>query len=193
MSDDLREILDPIAAILRARPKWRHVPEQVIEQPPDAEGDPRPPVTLPARTEVYVDPAELPEEIVENGGVDLGAQLAVVQSMLAWIWDEMQFRSVTAQYALTGVHLAGQEVEIPVTWDQVPAKTPTSATVTINAPIAWLGRTSARVDPDTVTATGATLVVTVLNAINPGENNPIVYDVAGTYFWVPPYQPEEAP
>lgn len=191
MSEDLRELIDPISAVLRARPRWRQVPEQVVEQPPDSDGNPRPPVTYPARTEIYVDPAELPEEIAAGEGVNLGAQVAMVQSMLAWIWDEMQFRSVTAQGMLRGTYLAGQEVEIPVTWYETPEKTPTSAAVTINAPITWLGRTSARINQDSVTATGATVIVSVLNAITPGETNPIAYDVTGTYFWVPPYQPGE--
>lgn len=192
MSDDLRELLDPIAAVLGARPKWRQVPEQVVEQPPDSEGEPRLPVVIPARTEVYVDPDELPEEITDGGGVNIGAQIAVVQSMLAWIWDKMQFRSVTAQHVLTGTYLAGREVEVPLTWDETPEKTPTSASVTINAPIAWLGRTSARIKPGSVTVTGATVVVYIVSTIAPGSSNPITYDVTGTYFWVPPYQPGES-
>lgn len=190
MSDDLRELLDPISAVLRARPKWRRVPERAIEQPPDSDGNPRSPVTIPARTEVYVDPAELPAEVAEDGSVDLGAQLAVVQSMLAWIWDEMQLRTVTARYVLDdGPYLAGRTLEIPVTWDETPQKTPTSATAAVNASIAWLGRTAPSIKPGSVTATGATLVVRVLSAISPNANNPIVYDVTGTYFWVPPYEP----
>lgn len=191
--EDLRALLDPIAAVLAARPRYRDIPETIYQPPADEDGRQPDPVIYPARTELYVDPADLPAAAVSPNGdaVSLGAQLALVQSMLAWVWDEMQFRSVTAQHVLDdGPYLAGRTLEVPVTWDETPQKTPTSASVTINAPIAWLGRTSARVNPGSVTVTGATVVVTVHNAISPGDNNPITYDVTGTYFWVPPYQQE---
>lgn len=190
---DLRALLDPIAALLAARPRYREVPATVYQPPPDEDGELPPPVTVPARTELYVDPAELPDVVSPDGeAISLAAQVALVHSMLAWIWDEMQLRSVAAQHILaTGPYLTGHVLELDLTWTEPPAATPTSAQVSINAPIAWLGRTTASVKPGSVTALGCTIVVQVLNTISPNPSNPIVYDAQGTYFWVPPYEPGE--
>lgn len=87
---DLRALLDPLAAVRRARPRVRRVPPgSRTPRPTQAVPDPGA-VPTPARTEVYTDPAELPAELVTAaGGVDLGGQVALLLAAVAQLADEV--------------------------------------------------------------------------------------------------------
>lgn len=194
--DDLRALLNPIAAILAARPRYREVPESIYQPPSIDGGSPPEPVIRPAHTELYVDPADLPAEVVgaDGEGVSLGGQLALVQSMLAWVWGEMQIRAAVGRVTLTsgGPFLAGQERDFNITWDEPPLKTPTGGVVTVHAGVAWMGKVTAVIVPGTLTVTGCTVRAAFLNTVVPSGGQPVTLEPQGLYLWVPPYGEEAA-
>lgn len=196
--EDLRGLLDPLAALLRARPRWRHVPEGQFTPEP-TQTDPAPePVPIPARTEVYTDPADLPDVLTVDDTVDLGGQISLVQSALAWLWGELQLRVVTGSVTVTGgpnapqPWAAGTTMDVPVTWDQAPLRTPTGVVVQIEAGILAAGKTTAVVIPESITDLGATVRLTNVSGgpVVVTAQQTITYTAQALYLWVPPYEPE---
>lgn len=189
MSDDLRSILDPLAAVVAARPRWRIIPG-ITYVPDGTEADPTPePVTEPERTELYTAPADLPHEVAADGTVDLVAQVALLQAAVAQLHADVQIRTVSGRATLTsGIHQARQTFELPVLWDEAPLRVPTGGLVSMQPAIAWLGRTTAHVKPGSLSAKGCTVIVSVLSTVVPTVATPITYEVSGIYFFVPPFQ-----
>lgn len=196
--DDLRGLLDPIAAILAARPKWRELPETSYTPPATPEEPDPEPIVTPARTELYVDPADLPDEATGMGGVDLGAQLALLQSMVAWLWSSQQIRQVVGRVTLTAIPpgtaptwAAGETADLAVMWDSAPLIVPADADVEVDAAVAWAGKTTGVVKPGSITSTGCTITVKNISGsvVVPVSAQPITYIVRGLYLYLPPYTP----
>lgn len=198
--DDLRSLLNPVQAILAARPKWREVPESSWTPPATPEEPDPEPVVIPARTELYVDPADLPPEVVSQAGdgVNLGAQLALLQSMVRWLWTSQQIREATGRVTLTAIPpgtaptwAAGESADLAVTWDATPLIVPADGDVEVDAAIAWAGKTSAVVKPGSITSTGCTITVKNISGsvVVPVAAQPITYIVRALYLYLPPYTP----
>lgn len=200
VSDDLRNLLNPIAAVVAARSRWRTIPGYTYN-PPGTEADPDPePVTVPERTEAYIDPADLPPEIVEDGTASLNEQVALLQAAVAQLYGDIQIRSVAGKTTLTavpaGVGLtwdAGEQATLPIVWSSAPLRTPTYADVEVDAPIALLGRTTAQVVAGSITDTGCTIRVTNTSVapVLPTAVSPITYTARALYVFLPPF--EETP
>lgn len=196
--DDLRSLLDPIAAILAARPKWREVPESTYTPPATPEEPDPEPIVTPARTELYVDPADLPDEVTGMGGVDLGAQLALLQSMVAWLWSSQQIRMATGRVTLTAIPpgtsptwTAGETADLPVLWDAPPLIVPVDGDVEVEATLVWQGKTTGQVKAGSITSTGCTVTVKNVSGsvVVPTSSQPITYIVRAQYLYLPPYTP----
>lgn len=197
--DDLRALLDPLQTLLVARPKWRTIPARDETPAPTPEMPDPPQVVIPARVEPYTDPADLPPSLLVDGRVDLAAQIALVQSAVAWLWGELQLRAVTGRITVTGGPLgigawaAGAEMTRAIAWDQVPLRTPTGVVVQIEAGILSAGKTSAVVVPESITDTGCEVLLRNISAgpVIVTAQQPITYTAQGLYLFIPPF--EETP
>lgn len=103
---DLRSLLDPLAIVMAARPVVRT----------EDSGLPR----------AAVDMDKLPEIALSTSaegvtGIDLGAQLALVQAAVARLADQ-QLRGVQAQRVFTGTLIwsAGDTRDVAMTWSTPP-------------------------------------------------------------------------
>ena len=165
IGDDLRGLLDPWKIVHAVRPKYRQVPEQVITPAPTPGAPPPEPVTIPARTEVFTDPADLPAALVTDGAVDLGAQLSLVQAALARFGD-LQIRTVTGATTSAPVVAltlgSGTSHDFPVTWQAPPLAPVKGAVCQIDASVVAAGRLRAVVLDESVTDSGCTVRVTVV-------------------------------
>lgn len=188
---DLRKVLDLAAVLANARPKMRTIPATTYTPAPTTE-DPNPePIPVPERTEVYVDPAELPEAVTTTDGrgrpaLDLGAQLALLQARVAQMGDARTRVAAGRATVTSGVYLAGATFEVPILFDTPALAVPESGWVQIQPAIAWLGRTKAVVKEGSFTKTGCTITVTALNAISLAAANPITYEIVALYSYTPP-------
>lgn len=186
MSDDLREILDPLAAVLAARPRFRQVAATTITPPVTPEQPAPVPIVTPARTEAFTAPGDLPDATVTDDDLDLGAQVALLQAAVAQLWGDLEIRTVAGRFTQTsGVYTAGASYELLIGWDSTPPRTPTGALVSIQSYIGWQGRVTAKVKAGEVSSAGCTVTVSVLNAITPDAARPITFEVSGLYFYVP--------
>jgi hypothetical protein len=188
-ADDLRALLDPWAALLAARPKQRIVPAQTYTPAPLPNLPDPEPVTIPERTELYVDPASLPEELTAAGSVSINALVATLHSAVAWMWDKQEIRAVTGRITLTsGLYQPGV-YDFPVTWDAAPLKVPAGGIVATNAGVAWQGRTHAKIKTGSITSAGCTVTMTVVSATVPTSGQPLTMEAQALYLYLPPYQP----
>lgn len=190
--EDLRWLLDPLAVLRAARPKWRTVEEQTVipEATPEVP-DPEPIVT-PEYTEVYVDAEDLPEEIApeDEVGVSLGAKIALVAGALAQQTDKSALVAVGRVTRTSGLLLPGGTVNLSVTFDTEALAVPESGWVQIQASIAWLGKTYAVVVPGSITSTGCTVRVTALDTVVFTPSDFVTYEAVCLYTYAPPYDPE---
>lgn len=183
---DLRALLAPLDAVLAARPRYRTVPgTRTVPDPTPENPDPAAVVTAP-RVEAYTDPADLPAALTAGGGVDLAAQVALLQGAVAQLWGDLQIRTVTGRVTLTdGAHPAGSRFERGVVWDTPAGRVPGGAIVSIQSHISWQGRVYATVTPGALSEAGCTVTVHVLAPINPDSARPVTIDVTGLYLHVP--------
>lgn len=193
IGDDLRGLLDPWKIVHAVRPKYRQIPEQVITPAPTPGAPPPEPVTIPARTEVFTDPADLPAALVTDGAVDLGAQLSLVQAALARFGD-LQIRTVTGVTTSAPVVAltlgSGTSHDFPVTWQAPPLAPVKGAVCQIDASVVAAGRLRAVVLDDSVTDSGCTIRVTVVGtgAVTVGIALPLTVTATGLYLYWPPFQ-----
>lgn len=191
--DDVRALFDPIAILRAARPKFREVPEQTYT-PPATAGDPDPaPVTVPARTEVYTDPADLPDEVKVDGTVDLITQLGIVQAGLARVVADLQIRTVFASTTLAPTVpltlAAGSTRDVALTWATPPLAHVLGAVARLDVGVAWQGKVTGHVKDGSVTDTGCTVTVTVVGVgtVVITTALPLTVNADGLYLYWPPY------
>lgn len=185
-SDDLRALLNLPEILAAARPKMRTIPATTYTPEPTA-GDPDPePITVPERTEVYVEPTSLPEEIAPGGQVDLVAQVNLLHARLGQIGDTYTRVAVGRAVVTSGVYTIGQSFDVTITFDTPALAVPESGWVQIQPAIAWMGRTKAVVKAGSFTTAGCTVTVTALNAIAPSPGDPITYEAVALYNYTPP-------
>lgn len=178
---DLRMLLDPLRAVLKARPvvHWRS--DDGLEKPAAA-----------------VEPAQLPEAAtvaLPDGslGIDVAAQLALVQSALAQFAD-LQIRTVTGATTtapLVSLTLgSGTSHDFPVTWQTPPLAPVKGAVCRIDASVVAAGRLRAVVLDESVTDSGCTVRVTVVGAgaVTIGIALPLTVTATGLYLYWPPFQ-----
>lgn len=176
-----------LAAVLSASARWTTVPESTYT-PPATDEDPDPdPIVTPERQVIAVDPADLPAEIVdEHGRVSLTQQVAMLWGAVRQVPDQ-EIRTVVGRVTLdSGTYLAGATQDLPVAWDSAPLKVPTGAVVTVHAGVAWMGKVTAAVVPDSLTAQGCVVRVRFLAAVVPRPNQPVTLEPQGLYLWTPP-------
>lgn len=184
--------LDPAGVVRAAAITPETVPERTYQPPPTA-GDPDPaPVTLPAQTRLATTLDALPDILKPGGNLDLAAAVAVLWQLE----HSRELRAVTGHVTLTatpptipvGTWANGMTAELPVTWDEQPPVTPTTGIVVVEAGVAWLGRTAARVKPGSITPTGCVVLATAVGIVpvTPSTGQPINYSVQGLYLFTPP-------
>lgn len=184
---DLRALLDPLAAVAGARPRYRDIAASTVTPDPTPEVPSPSPIVVPARTEAYTAPADLPPSVAV-ATVDLGAQVALVAAALAQLWADAQVRTVAGRVTLTsGAYTAGQSFDRTITWDEAPLRTPTGGVVSISSGFTWSGKCTAKIKPGTLSDTGATITIKALAAFTPDGSQPVTFEVAGLYFYVPPF------
>lgn len=190
MAGDLRGLLDPLNAVTVARPKWREVPAETYT-PPGTTVDPDPaPVTVPAYTQVYTDPADLPAQVTNDGAVDLGAQLALLQAAVGQIQDQ-RILTVHASrtFASSLVWQPGHIEDVPLTWTAVPLAPVRGAFARLDVGVAFQGKVSASIVDGSVSDTGATARLTVAptSTVVVSAGTPLTVHADGLYLYVPPF------
>lgn len=178
MPDDLRRLLDPLLAIKAARPVARAV------QAPD--GD--------QQMVAAVDPAELPEIALVTGpdgelGIDLAAQIALVQSALGRLAD-LELRGVHGQRSFTDTLIwrSGDTRDVAITWASAPLAPCRHAVARLDLGLAWLGKLSASVASESVTDTGCTVRITASATVVVSSGQPLTVHADGSYFYWPPFE-----
>lgn len=179
--EDLRTLLDPLRAVVAARPVVHWQADGLAEKPIAA-----------------VEPEKLPEAATvtyPDGlvGIDVAAQLALVQSALAQFTD-LQIRTVsgaTTSAPLVSLTLgSGTSHDFPVTWQTPPLAPVKGALCQIDASVVAAGRLRAVVLDDSVTDSGCTVRVTVVGAgaVTVGVALPLTVTATGLYLYWPPFQ-----
>lgn len=187
MAEDLRSLLDPLAVVRAARPQWREVPERIFTPAPTEEVPDPEPVVVPGYTEAYTDPADLPDVIADEG-IDLAAQIALVQAALAQLTDKRTRVAVGRITLTSGTYQAGATIDLPIVFDEPALAVPESGWVQVQPGVAWMGRTRAVVLSGSITATGCTVRVTVIAATVPSSAQPITYEAVCIYSYAAPFQ-----
>lgn len=202
---DARALLDPLRVIAAARARTYKLSRDRWYKPPATEEDPDPePVEVPEEEvplRVGVIAEELPELLQEkitlnDGtrtiGTSLGKQVNTLWGAFGQIQDQ-EIRSVAGRAELPAgpPRLSGQELDLPVLWDEEPLVVPTGGVVTVQSAVAWLGRVTARIVPGSLTGQGCIVRVRVLNTVSPSAANPILVEAQALYLWTPPYDPLE--
>lgn len=195
--EDLRRLIDPLAAVVGARPRWRTIPGFTYT-PPGTEAEPDPaPVTVPARSEAYVDPADLPAELAGDGAVSLNEQVALLHAAVAQLFGDIEIRSVSGSVVVSSVPAGlgptwgpGESATVPVVWSTPPLRVPVHADVEVSAPIALLGRTAGEVVPGSITVEGCTVRVHNISAtpVVPTAATALTFTARALYFYLPPFQ-----
>ena len=187
---DLRAALDPLAAVRAARGLIRTVPASWWKPPPTEDNPDPAPVETPERTEVFVDPAQLPEEIAPAGNVDLGAQVAMLQAAVAQ-WTDLEIRTVhgSVTFASTLNWSGNSTRDIAVTWSSTPLAPVKGAVARVDASIVAGGRVKAEVKPESITQTGCTVTVSVVGtgAVVITSALPLTVTVTGLYLYFAPF------
>lgn len=175
-TEDLRALLDPLLAVRGARPIVR-----------TEAGQPR----------AMVEPAQLPPVALTpsptgDTGIDLAAQVALLQSAVARLSD-LQLRGVHGQRTFTStlIWAAGDTRDVAITWTSTPLAPCRYAVVRMDVGIAWLGKLTASVAQDSVTDTGCTVRITATAAVVINAGSPLTVHADGSYFYWPPF--EETP
>lgn len=187
-SADLRALLDPLASVRAARPRWRVVPDRTYVPDPFP-GDPDPaPVVIPGRTEVFTAAADLPDEVVSPQGVDLGGQIALVAAALAQYTDVV-LRPASAEITLPATFAANTDVDIAAAWVDGPTQT-----VPVAVSVLPLGPSPLQVRAITAralttTVTGVTVRFRARRAVL-GLDPEDRYVVHAIYSHTPPFIPE---
>jgi hypothetical protein len=121
--------------------------------------------------------------------VDLGAQLALVQSALGRLAD-MQLRGVHGAVTLTSTItiVAGQTRDIPITWETAPLAACRHAVARLDVGVAWLGRVTAAIVPSSVNDAGATVRLTAVSIVAISVAQPLTVHADGTYLYWPPFE-----
>lgn len=178
--EDLRGLLDPLLAVKAARPIVRTVDVPGVGE----------------QLVAAVDAGQLPDvalvPLVEGGhGIDLAAQLALVQAALGRLAD-LQLRGVHGQRTFTSTLIlqAGDTRDIAITWSSTPLAPCRHATARLDLGIAWLGKLSASVPPESVTDTGATVRLTASATVVVNSGQPLTVHADGAYFYWPPFEEE---
>lgn len=175
---DLRALLDPLLAVKAARPFVR-----VFETPDGAEHQVAAvvPEQLPA-VAVIPDPDRGP-------GIDLGAQVALLQSALGRLAD-VQLRGVHGQKTFTStlIWAAGDTRDVAITWTSPPLAPCRYAVVRMDVGIAWQGKLAASVVQGSVTDTGCTVRITATAAVVITAGSPLTVHADGSYFYWPPFE-----
>lgn len=188
--EDARSVIDHLASIRAVRARAVDIPAKVF-QPPPTDVDPAPaPVVTPARTEVALLPAELPAALLgPTAGRDLGAEIANLWGAISQLENAVP-RTVAGRHTLTsGSWLGGVSFDLAVVWDAAALAVPTAVSSIVYASLTSIGRTTAKVKAGSVGLTGCTVTVTTLTTVLASSDNPITYEVQGSYQYVPPYVP----
>lgn len=177
-TEDLRALFDPLAVVMAARPIV-----QTVETPQGGQ-----------KQVAAVLPGQLPSvavvDMVGGGqGINLGAQLALVQSALARLAD-LQLRGVHGQRTFTStlIWAAGDTRDIAITWTSTPLAPCRYAVVRMDVGIAWQGKLAASVVPDSITDTGCTVRITATAAVVITAGSPLTVHADGSYFYWPPFE-----
>ena len=174
---DLRALFDPLAAVKAARPG--------VVTVDDGNGP---------RTVAAVDPSALPDVATVNGPddaqkIDLGAQVALIQSALGRLAD-MQLRGVhgAATLTVTITINPGQTRDVPLTWEVAPLAACRHAVARLDVGVAWLGKVSGSVVPGSVTDSGCTVRLTAASLVVITSAQPLTVHADGTYLYWPPFE-----
>lgn len=201
---DARTVFDPIAAVRASRAWSYRYSAEKFRTPPPTEDDPNPaPVPVEAPTRIGVLAEELPGVLVAQstdgrGGtvasVDLGSWIGMLHGAVWQILNREEHvavgRVTVSSSEPREPWSAGTTHEVTVAWDAPPLAVPDSGAVIVYAAAPWLGRTTAKIVPGSVTAAGCTITVTVLATVAPSTAQPITYEVQAPYDYFPPYNPE---
>lgn len=178
--EDLRALLDPLLAVKAARPIAR-----TVEAPGGGQQ-----LVAAVDTDQMPDVALVPT-VEGDVGIDLAAQLALVQSALGRLAD-LQLRGVHGQRTFTSALIlqAGDTRDITIPWSTTPLAPCRHATARLDLGVAWLGKLSASVPPESVTDTGATVRLTASATVVVNSGQPLTVHADGAYFYWPPYGQE---
>lgn len=185
--------IDPRAIVRAARARVRTIPGWTTTPPATPEIPDPEPIEVPGRIVIGPSGDDIPDVLKSaDGQFNIGAGLGLLWALL----QSMEIRSVVGRVTLTAkpvttpVWSAGQSVELPMTWDQVPPETPTGVLVSVEAGVAWMGKTTASVQDGSVTLTGCRIVVTNIgsSAVVPSASQPITYTAQALFLHTPPLE-----
>lgn len=187
--DDLRGLIGPLAVVLAARAKFRQVPESTYTPQP-TQADPNPvPIVVPASTEVYVEPTQLPAQITSNGTIDLGAQVALIQAAVGQLSDQRLMRA-SATVTPPAMPTVNTAVDVTVPWDEGVAQTVPAVVSLVPVGPGPIQQRSIAASVVTTTTAGVTVrfrtkrALTGLAALDPDDR----YVVNALFLYTPPFE-----
>ena len=202
--EDIRAVIDPLAAIRAARARKFVYTDERWYTPPPTEEDPDPePVAVEPPERFGVLAEELPPQLVVDspdgsGGtvpsISIPAQVGVLWGALGQIAEDMEIRYVHASQTLASTLIlqAGQTTDVALTWDEVPLDKVRGADARLDVGVAFLGKATATVIQSSVTDTGCTVRVRANAAIVVNIGNPMTVHATAAYLYIPPFTPGAA-
>lgn len=179
---DLRELLIPVDVVKAVPVETYEIPSYEV----DIEGQDDP-LVVPARTMITPVVANLPDAL--KMGTGTWRVEAVIGTLWGAVWQILNGQHLTAVGRVTitsGIYEPAQTAELAVLWDEAPAAIPAGGAVIVYPAVAWMGRTTARIKPGTMSATGCTIVMTAIDDVTPSSSSPITYEVQAPYDYYPP-------
>lgn len=179
---DLRELLIPVDVVKAAPVETYEIPSYEVDIEDQVE-----PLVVPARVMIGPVVASLHAALKNPDGS--WRNEAVIGTLWGAVWQILHAEHLTAVGRVTitsGIYETGETTEFAVLWDETPATTPAGGAVIVYSAVAWMGRTTARVKPGTMSATGCTIVMTAIDDVTPSSSSPITYEVQAPYDYYPP-------
>jgi hypothetical protein len=185
--------VDPYATVRAAGIEVEVVPEVTIQPDPTPEVPNPQPIVVPEAVRFRPNLAALPDVLKTPDGT--GFDLTTAVAMLWQVFHSLEIRTVAGYVTLTSVPggiggtvwPAGQTLELPIIWDMSPPQVPTGAVVTTEAGVAWMGKTTARVKPGSITQAGCVVQASVVGvaSVTPNGGQPITYTATALYLHTP--------
>lgn len=187
---DIQTLLDSLAALREAKPRWREVPASTVQPPPLPDGSEADPIEIPARTELILD--GLPDVLSPDGvGLDIGATLTAVVAAVQQI-QAQQIRIVAGHVTFNTARIlpAGSVTEVAVTWMSPPLAPVQGVLPDLDVGVAWQGRVTAAVKEGSVGDRGCTVLLSVVGGgVVISSGMPLTVRATGIYLYSPPITP----
>lgn len=201
--EDIRAILDPLAAIRAARARKFVYTDERWYTPPPTEEDPDPePISVDPPERFGVLAEELPPQLVidspdGSGGtvpsISIPAQVGVLWGAIGQIAEDMEIRYVHASQTLSSTLIlqAGQTRDVALTWDEAPLDKVRGADARLDVGVAFMGKATATVIQSSVTDTGCTVRIRATATVVINTGNPLTVHATAAYLYSPPFDPED--